>query len=168
MFAQNNCTIVEFLGKAVEPPTLRVSRDAVQLLKTIDALNAWEDLTPLGVCLLNLSTDPRYGKILLYAVILKCLDPVLTIVASLDGRDPFIIPTRDMDRRRMNMVRKKLAEGTSSDHFVLLRAYQVIFFQTFPDLIINFLIPRDGNKQFRLERIAHIVRKIFYHPLQWR
>lgn len=49
LFAQNNCTIAEFLGKAVEPPAQRVARDAVQLLKTIDALNAWEDLTPLGM-----------------------------------------------------------------------------------------------------------------------
>ena len=78
-----NTPIAEFLDKALEPPSNVVTRNAVQLLKTIDALDPWEDLTELGSHLLDLPIEPRLGKMLLYAVVLKCLDPILTIVCSL-------------------------------------------------------------------------------------
>ena len=57
-----------------------VTRNAVQLLKTIEALDTWEDVTELGSHLLDLPIEPRLAKMLLYSVVLKCLDPVLTIV----------------------------------------------------------------------------------------
>lgn len=78
-----NTPIAEFLDRALEPPSNIVTRNAVQLLKTIDALDPWEDLTELGSHLLDLPIEPRLGKMLLYAVVLKCLDPILTIVCSL-------------------------------------------------------------------------------------
>ena len=81
--APGNTPIAEFLERALEPPSNIVIRNAVQLLKTIDALDPWEDLTELGSHLLDLPVEPRLGKMLLYAVVLKCLDPVLTIVCSL-------------------------------------------------------------------------------------
>lgn len=81
--APGNTPIAEFLEKAMEPPSSAVIRNAVQLLKTIDALDPWEDLTELGSHLLDLPIEPRLGKMLLYAVVLKCLDPILTIVCSL-------------------------------------------------------------------------------------
>lgn len=58
------------------------------LFQTIDALDPWEELTELGLHLLDLPIEPRLGKMVLYAVVLKCLDPVLTIVCSLAYRDP--------------------------------------------------------------------------------
>ena len=57
-----------------------MTRNAVQMLKTMEALDAWEDVTELGNHLLDLPVEPRLGKMVLYAVVLKCLDPVLTIV----------------------------------------------------------------------------------------
>lgn len=81
--APGNTPIAEFLERAIEPPSTVITRNAVQLLKTIDALDPWEDLTELGRHLLDLPIDPRLGKMLLYAVVLKCLDPILTIVCSL-------------------------------------------------------------------------------------
>lgn len=81
--APGNTPIAEFLDRALEPPSNMVTRNAVQLLKTIDALDPWEDLTELGSHLLDLPIEPRLGKMLLYAVVLKCLDPILTIVCSL-------------------------------------------------------------------------------------
>ncbi len=53
-----------------------------------DALDANEDVTELGLQLLDLPLEARYAKMLIYAVLLKCLDPVLTIVCSLAIRDP--------------------------------------------------------------------------------
>lgn len=78
-----NTTIAEYLDRAIQPPSNIVTRNAVQLLKTIDALDSWEDLTELGSHLLDLPIEPRLGKMLLYAVVLKCLDPILTIVCLL-------------------------------------------------------------------------------------
>lgn len=81
--APGNTPIAEFLERAIEPPSNIITRNAVQLLKTIDALDPWEDLTELGSHLLDLPIEPRLGKMLLYSVVLKCLDPILTIVCSL-------------------------------------------------------------------------------------
>lgn len=112
LLAPPNTAIADFLAKAMEPPPFMVTRNAVQLLKvcpvislphfvyfcqsnslnalfhllfpkTIDALDPWEDLTELGHHLLDLPVEPRLGKMLLHAVVLKCLDPVLTIVCTL-------------------------------------------------------------------------------------
>lgn len=40
-------------------------------------------LTPLGYHLAHLPVDARVGKLLLFAAILQCLDPILTIAAAL-------------------------------------------------------------------------------------
>uniref|UniRef100_A0A8D8YRQ8 Probable ATP-dependent RNA helicase YTHDC2 n=1 Tax=Cacopsylla melanoneura TaxID=428564 RepID=A0A8D8YRQ8_9HEMI len=119
-----NTTIGDFLSKAIEPPTCIVTRNAVQMLKTIDALDPWEDLTELGRHLLDLPISPRYGKMLIYACVLKCLDPILTIVASLAYRDPFVIPMRASDKCAARNERKLLAGNSASDHMALLRAFQ--------------------------------------------
>lgn len=58
------------------------------VFQTIDALDPWEGLTELGHHLLDLPIDPRLGKMVLYSVILKCLDPILTITCALAHKDP--------------------------------------------------------------------------------
>ncbi|KAI5692972.1 hypothetical protein M8J75_005061 [Diaphorina citri] len=119
-----NTTIGDFLSKAIEPPTCIMTRNAVQMLKTMDALDPWEDLTELGRHLLDLPISPRYGKMLLVACVLKCLDPILTIVASLAYRDPFLIPMCASEKCAARNQRKALAGGAASDHMALLRAFQ--------------------------------------------
>ena len=57
-----------------------------------NALDADENLTPLGYHLAKLPVDPKVGKMILFGAILSCLDPVLTVASSLGFRDPFIIP----------------------------------------------------------------------------
>ncbi|XP_026676469.1 3'-5' RNA helicase YTHDC2-like [Diaphorina citri] len=95
-----------------------------QVLQTMDALDPWEDLTELGRHLLDLPISPRYGKMLLVACVLKCLDPILTIVASLAYRDPFLIPMCASEKCAARNQRKALAGGAASDHMALLRAFQ--------------------------------------------
>ncbi|XP_043278621.1 3'-5' RNA helicase YTHDC2-like [Venturia canescens] len=119
-----NTPIAEFLERAIEPPPILVTRNAVQLLKTIDALDTWENLTELGTHLLVLPVEPRLGKTLLYAVVLKCLDPILTIVCSLAYRDPFVLPSQPFQKRAAAAARKQFAGGSYSDHMVVLRAFQ--------------------------------------------
>ncbi|XP_008552870.1 3'-5' RNA helicase YTHDC2 isoform X2 [Microplitis demolitor] len=122
--APGNTPIAEFLERALEPPSNMITRNAVQLLKSIDALDAWEDLTELGTHLLDLPVEPRLGKMLLYAVVLKCLDPILTIVCSLAYKDPFVLPHQPCQKRAATAVRKKFSADTYSDHMAVLRAFQ--------------------------------------------
>ena len=57
-----------------------------------NALDVGEKLTPLGYHLANLPVSPRIGKIILFAAVFSCLDPVLTIASALGFKEPFIIP----------------------------------------------------------------------------
>ncbi|KAM3937213.1 3'-5' RNA helicase YTHDC2 isoform 2-T2 [Leptodactylus fuscus] len=124
LLAPINSPIADFLMKAPEPPPALIVRNAVQLLKTIDAMDAWEDLTELGYHLADLPVEPHLGKMVLCAVVLKCLDPILTIACTLAYRDPFVLPTQASQKRAAMLCRKRLAAGTFSDHMALLRAFQ--------------------------------------------
>ncbi|XP_054613381.1 3'-5' RNA helicase YTHDC2 [Dunckerocampus dactyliophorus] len=118
------CPIMEFLSKAPQPPLLHAVKSAVQMLKTIDALNPNEDLTDLGFHLADLPVEPHLGKMVLCAVVLKCLDPVLTIACTLGYRDPFVLPAQGSQKRAALQCRKRFSSNTFSDHMALLRAFQ--------------------------------------------
>uniref|UniRef100_H9GD25 3'-5' RNA helicase YTHDC2 n=1 Tax=Anolis carolinensis TaxID=28377 RepID=H9GD25_ANOCA len=95
-----------------------------QLECTIDAMDTWEDLTELGYHLADLPVEPHLGKMVLCAVVLKCLDPILTIACTLAYRDPFVLPTQASQKRAAMLCRKRFTAGTFSDHMALLRAFQ--------------------------------------------
>ncbi|KAM7024310.1 3'-5' RNA helicase YTHDC2-like [Acridotheres tristis] len=124
LLAPTNCPVVDFLMRAPDPPPAVTVRDAVHMLKTIDAMDPWEDLTELGYHLSELPVEPHLGKMVLYAVVLKCLDPVLTIACALACQDPFVLPTLASQKRAAMQCRKRFAAGTFSDHMALLRAFQ--------------------------------------------
>ena len=81
--------ISEFLAKAVEPPVKEAVSAAVKLLGDIGALDAEERLTSLGRHLASLPLPPALGKMLLYAVLYGCLDPVLTVACCMAYRYDF-------------------------------------------------------------------------------
>uniref|UniRef100_W5KNU3 RNA helicase n=1 Tax=Astyanax mexicanus TaxID=7994 RepID=W5KNU3_ASTMX len=124
LLAPIDCSIAEFLSKAPEPPHLMTVKNAVQMLKTIDAMDPWEDLTELGYHLADLPVEPHLGKMVLCAVVLKCLDPILTIACTLAYRDPFVLPAQASQKRAAMLCRKRFAANTFSDHMALLRAFQ--------------------------------------------
>uniref|UniRef100_A0A4W4GI73 RNA helicase n=1 Tax=Electrophorus electricus TaxID=8005 RepID=A0A4W4GI73_ELEEL len=124
LLAPINCSIAEFLAKAPEPPHLVTVKNAVQMLKTIDAMDAWEDLTELGYHLADMPVEPHLGKMVLCAVVLKCLDPILTIACTLAYRDPFVLPAQASQKRAAMLCRRRFAANTFSDHMALLRAFQ--------------------------------------------
>ncbi|PAA52556.1 hypothetical protein BOX15_Mlig011851g1, partial [Macrostomum lignano] len=117
-------TIADFLGKTLEPPPIENIRASVALLKEMDALDAFEDLTELGLHLCDLPIEPRLAKMVLVSVILKCIDPVLTIAAILSYREPFVIPSEPGKRSASVAARRKFSVDTYSDHMSLLRAFQ--------------------------------------------
>lgn len=50
-----------------------------------------------GKFLSMLPVDPKLGKMLVMGAIFRCFDPVLTIVAGLSVRDPFLLPQDKKD-----------------------------------------------------------------------
>lgn len=54
----------------------------------------WSYLT--GRYLAMLPMEPKLGKMLILGAIFSCLDPILTVVAGLSVRDPFLAP---MDKK---------------------------------------------------------------------
>ncbi|KAF9424522.1 hypothetical protein HW555_000333 [Spodoptera exigua] len=124
LLATGNTPIADFLSKALEPPSFLAVRNAVSLLKTIGALTPMEDLTEIGQHLLDLTVEPKLGKMLLYACVMKCLDPILTIVCSLANKEPFQISMNPENRKKGSMARKEFAADSYSDHMALLRAFQ--------------------------------------------
>ncbi|KAJ4803285.1 RNA helicase family protein [Rhynchospora pubera] len=81
-----------FLAKALQPPDPLSVQNAIELLKTIGALDDREELTPLGQHLSKLPLDPNIGKMLLMGSIFQCLDSALTIASALAYRSPFVLP----------------------------------------------------------------------------
>ncbi|KAM9735252.1 3'-5' RNA helicase YTHDC2 isoform 2-T3 [Menidia menidia] len=124
LLAPSSCPVAEFLSKAPQPPPAHSIKSAVQILKTIDALDPFEDLTDLGYHLADLPVEPHLGKMVLCAVVLKCLDPILTIACTLAYRDPFVLPSMSAQKRAALSCRKRFTSNTFSDHMALLRAFQ--------------------------------------------
>ncbi|XP_078127171.1 3'-5' RNA helicase YTHDC2 [Sander vitreus] len=124
LLAPSSCPVAEFLSKAPQPPAAHAIRNAVQMLKTIDAMDQNEDLTDLGYHLADLPVEPHLGKMVLCAVVLKCLDPILTIACTLAYRDPFILPAQGSQKRAALHCRTRFTSNTFSDHMALLRAFQ--------------------------------------------
>ncbi|KAF6156014.1 hypothetical protein GIB67_035371, partial [Kingdonia uniflora] len=115
-------TVASFLAKALQPPDLLSVQNAIELLKTIGALDDMEELTPLGGHLCSLPLDPNIGKMLLMGSIFQCLDPALTIAAALAHRDPFVLPLNR--KEEADAVKRSFAGDSCSDHIALLKAFK--------------------------------------------
>lgn len=60
---------------------------------------------------------------LIHGFLLKCLDPVLTVVAALSNGNPFVLIERNK-RDRFIKFKNGLGDGFYSDHFILFKIYQ--------------------------------------------
>jgi len=63
-----------------------------QLLTDLNALDEKENLTPLGFHLAKLPIGPLEGKMIILGTMFSCLSPIMTIAASLNFKDPFVMP----------------------------------------------------------------------------
>lgn len=111
-----------------------------------NALDHAENLTALGFHLARLPVEPHIGKLILFGALLGCLDPVLTIAASLSFKDPFFIPLvghhsessasehtlipaacfSQGKEKMADMRRKVLSRNSKSDHLTIINAFQVL------------------------------------------
>lgn len=83
-------TLESVFSRLIEPPAAESLTAAEQRLQDLGALTADEKLTPLGYHLACLPVDVRIGKLMLFGAIFRCLDPALTIAASLAFKSPFV------------------------------------------------------------------------------
>lgn len=84
--------IEETLGSALDPPSTKNIRRAIDALVDVRALTAAEELTPLGHQLARLPLDVFLGKLILLGAVFKCLDMAITVAAILSSKSPFSAP----------------------------------------------------------------------------
>ena len=73
-----------------------------------------------GGHLQRLPVEPAVGRLLIVGAVYDCLDPVLTIAASLTHRSPFVMPLER--RQEADEARRRFAGDNASDHWALLNA----------------------------------------------
>lgn len=83
-------TLHSVLSRLIEPPRTESLQASKLRLQDLGALTPDEKLTPLGYHLASLPVDVRIGKLMLFGTIFRCLDPALTIAASLAFKSPFV------------------------------------------------------------------------------
>ncbi|KAJ8553471.1 hypothetical protein K7X08_024149 [Anisodus acutangulus] len=115
-------SISDFLSKAIQSPEPLSVQNAIEYLKTIGALDENENLTVLGHKLSMLPVEPKLGKMIILGVVFNCLDPVLTVVAGLSARDPFLMPFDKKDLAES--AKAQFSARDFSDHLALVRAYE--------------------------------------------
>ncbi|KAM9316510.1 ATP-dependent DNA/RNA helicase DHX36 [Gastrophryne carolinensis] len=113
-------SIATFLRKLMDPPSREAVCLAINHLMELNALDKFEELTPLGFHLARLPVEPHIGKMILFGALFGCLEPVLTIAASLSFKDPFVIPLGK--EKLADAKRKTLSKNTKSDHLTILNA----------------------------------------------
>ena len=79
-------------------------------------------MTPLGLHLAQLPIDPQTGKMVLLGAIFGCLDPILSVAASLSFKDAFQIPLGQEEE--VEEKKRELSCNSNSDHVVMINAIQ--------------------------------------------
>nr|XP_006817681.1 PREDICTED: putative ATP-dependent RNA helicase DHX30-like [Saccoglossus kowalevskii] len=137
--------VAEFLEKALEPPSEDAVEKAVDLLQDLDILDDDENLTPLGKKISHITTDPRLAKAIVYSAIFRCVDPILTISASLSSRDPYM---DSLERRsEVNLVKRRFSGNSKSDHIGLLNV--------FSEWLKFSMHNRHDGRRFAMDNILH-------------
>ncbi|PHH75424.1 hypothetical protein CDD80_2377 [Ophiocordyceps camponoti-rufipedis] len=112
--------IEETLAGALDPPSAKNIRRAIDALIDVRALTTGEELTPLGRQLARLPLDVFLGKLILLGTVFKCLDMAITVAAILSSKSPFSAPfgqRAQADKARMAFRR------ADSDLLTVYNAY---------------------------------------------
>ncbi|PVD36953.1 hypothetical protein C0Q70_03946 [Pomacea canaliculata] len=112
--------IEPFVSKAMQPPSMEALHKAIVNLQELNALDAEENLLPLGKHLARMPLEPHTGKMILFGAMFCCLDPILTVAASLSFKDAFFTPLGK--EKEVDSARRELSGGHKSDHIVLINA----------------------------------------------
>ncbi|GAO15144.1 hypothetical protein UVI_02029580 [Ustilaginoidea virens] len=112
--------IEETLSDALDAPSAKNIRRAIDALVDVRALTSAEDLTPLGRQLARLPLDVFLGKLILLGTVFKCLDMAITVAAILSSKSPFSAPFGQ--RAQADNARMAFRRG-DSDLLTIYNAY---------------------------------------------
>ncbi|CAM0882886.1 unnamed protein product [Alopecurus aequalis] len=121
-----DCKIADFLKKTLDPPIPETVKNAITVLQDLGALTQDEQLTDLGEKLGSLPVHPSTSKMLLFGILMNCLDPALTLACAADYRDPFVLPVDPNQRKKAAAAKVELASlyGGFSDQLAVLAAFE--------------------------------------------
>ncbi|XP_027331220.1 DExH-box ATP-dependent RNA helicase DExH6 isoform X4 [Abrus precatorius] len=121
-----SCKIEEFLGKTLDPPVFESIRNAIVVLQDIGALSTDEKLTQLGEKFGSLPVHPLICRMLFFAILMKCLDPALTLACASDCRDPFTLPMLPEEKKRAATAKSELAGlyRGCGDQFAIIAVFE--------------------------------------------
>ncbi|XP_048776518.2 ATP-dependent DNA/RNA helicase DHX36-like isoform X2 [Ostrea edulis] len=114
--------IEPFVSKALDIPSGEAVKAAIVTLQNLQALDDDEELLPLGYHLARLPLDPHTGKMILFAAMFGCLDPVCLVAACLSFKSPFVTPLGK--EGLADKCRQAFAERSRSDHIMLIKAFR--------------------------------------------
>ena len=112
--------IEEALSQALDPPSSKNIRRAIDALVEVGALTESEQLTSLGSQLAKLPLDAQLGKLILLGATFGCLDFAATVAATLSSKSPFLTPMHA--RKQADSVRLGYKRG-DSDLLTMFNAY---------------------------------------------
>lgn len=112
--------IREFLASALEPPSPKAVDLSIENLKALDAITPEEKITPLGRLLASLPVHPTLGKMIVFGVIFRCLDPMVILSAAHSEQGLFIRP--QIERRQAYERKLSFGQDSTSDHIAVINA----------------------------------------------
>mmetsp|Transcript_42443 Transcript_42443/g.89122 ORF Transcript_42443/g.89122 Transcript_42443/m.89122 type:complete len:1576 (-) Transcript_42443:115-4842(-) len=128
-----NC--MEFLDQAPQPPTKESVQAAMNVLREVGAVERVDKdgmerqsesdyLTPLGFHLAKLPVDVKLGKMLIFGALFRCIDPILTIAASLSSKSPFAAFISDA---AVAKAKQRVFEDADSDFMTFCNVWDAFF-----------------------------------------
>ena len=120
------CRIADFLQKTLDPPVYETVRNGIIVLQDIGALTQDEKLTDLGEKLGALPVHPSTSKMLLFSILINCLEPALTLACAADYREPFLLPMAAEEKKKAAAAKVELASlyGGYSDQLAVVAAFE--------------------------------------------
>ncbi|XP_064642225.1 ATP-dependent DNA/RNA helicase DHX36-like [Lineus longissimus] len=115
--------IIPFLDNAMKAPPRSTVEKSIELLFQLNAFEGDEKLTPLGTQLAQMPVNPQISKMIVFAAVFCCLDPILTVAACIDYKSPCYMPKAEDQRLEADKKKRILARGTHSDHLMFINAY---------------------------------------------
>ncbi|KAJ5151042.1 uncharacterized protein N7482_010294 [Penicillium canariense] len=112
--------VEQTLSEALDPPSSKNIRRAIDSLKEVKALTSNESLTPLGSQLAKLPLDVFLGKLIIHGAFFKCLDAAVSIAAILSSKSPFVNTMGSNSQR--DAARNSFQRG-DSDLLTVYNAY---------------------------------------------
>ncbi|KAF2173885.1 hypothetical protein M409DRAFT_62112 [Zasmidium cellare ATCC 36951] len=161
--------IEQALSEALDPPSARNIRRAIDALVEVGALTEKEELTSLGNQLAKLPLDAQLGKLILLGSNFGCLDFVLTAAATLSSKSPFLNPMHA--KKQADTVRLGFKRG-DSDLLTVYNAYcawrkvcTTPGLSEYPFCNKNFLSPQNlGNiEDLKAQLLSSLVDAGFVH-----